>query len=117
MKTSEVLYGAADHIAVFGHHKGSGAEDSGLPLTQSAVCTLGALTVVEINNEGAPYIAARDALRTHLGGNIVAWNDAPERTAAEVIATLRAAAVIEAAKEQAAVDTPAVSVAPVRSGL
>jgi len=38
------------------------------------------------------WTAASAALRSYLGAVVITWNDAPGRTAAEVIAALRAAA-------------------------
>lgn len=51
-------------------------------------CALTALTV----EAGSVWSPAHDALVEHLGDayeSVVAWNDAPGRTADEVIATLR----------------------------
>lgn len=61
-------------------------------------CFLGALHFAQCgaaNSEsGDPvvFIQARDALINRIGQNIIDWNDAADRTQAEVVAAMRAAA-------------------------
>lgn len=95
MKTSEVLDRAADLI-----------EERGWARPGDWSSTLCASNAI-VRASGETYAPAHDALVLYLGGDghvhgIFAWNDAPGRTAAEVIEVLRACAVIEAAKEQEA---------------
>lgn len=107
MNISEVLYGAADHIDGFGHRK-FGLHGDGDPETAPA-CALGAIIVAAglAGNDRAPgkpeVWRAAALLRVHCGltDSIADWNNAPDRTAEQVIETLRAAAIIEAAKETA----------------
>ena len=87
----EVFKRAADIIAKHGHFKGTYHGDNG------ESCVLGALT----DALGKPWTAedkwfpfVRDVEATAGTDYIVAWNDAPERTAGEVIAALDAAAVV-----------------------
>ena len=55
-------------------------------------CTLGALDRVTGGDIGL-WSPALNALKSYLGSpNIDGWNDAPERTQAEVVQALRAAA-------------------------
>jgi hypothetical protein len=96
MNTSEVRYKAADHIERFGHHKGDGFGEGHTSVAPA--CTIGAITVASECGVH-PGQAAIAAMVSFLGSGIITWNDAPERTAAEVVEALRAAAVIEAAKE------------------
>jgi hypothetical protein len=110
MRTSEVLNRAADLIQERGWAKGSGwclSGDTGGPL-----CLEGGLNVA------AGYVGAipvREVVRDYLTstrpehispelGYVIpfAWNDS-RKSAAEVIEVLRACAVVEAAKEDAAV--------------
>jgi hypothetical protein len=86
----EVLLAAADHIERHGLAKGVFADDDG------RCCTRGAILVVTDGTGSGP---ACDALGRSLGlkdhdllNDIARWNDAPERTAPEVVAALRAAA-------------------------
>jgi hypothetical protein len=106
MNTSEVLNKAADTIQLLGWKQGpAGMDATGLP-----VCAMGAIGHVigapahcdwfsyyEIEEHPA-YAALRDYLNLIVGVEI--WNDS-QASAETVIATLRAAAVIEAAKESA----------------
>lgn len=96
MNISEALHLGADHIQKFGHIKGVG-HGRGSVMTAPS-CVIGALNIATLE-EPAAWSPAISAVASHVGGNVVSWNDAPERTAAEVIETLRACAVIEAAKE------------------
>lgn len=106
MKTSEVLYGAAEHVAEFGHIKHTG-HGPGL-VKQASACVIGAINVTLFKNgakagsalTSAPGQAALQAMHEYLGAiSLPSWNDAPERTAEEVVAAFKAAALIEAARE------------------
>ena len=102
MQTSEVLNKAADLI------ERKGWWHSGIPNNDGHCASNAILHVEDLSTSD---LSAHEALWTHLDGtsptDIFAWNDAPERTAAEVIEVLRACAVIEAAKENAAVEVSA----------
>jgi hypothetical protein len=99
MNKSENLNAAADHIAVFGHHKGNALAE-GYHSSVAPACIVGAVTVVNLAS-GTVQRDALNALNMYLGCGIISWNDAPERTAGEVVEALRACAIIEAAKESA----------------
>lgn len=107
LSVSETLNRAADRIGMTGHTKGqpfAGPDVhtfAGPDVHTAPACVIAALHVAADDGGGIRYISAREALRAYLGAFPVEWNDAPERTAAEVIATLRAAALIEAARENA----------------
>lgn len=92
--TSAALDRAADLLQREGWH--------GRHVSESPYCAGNAIFTVCGERD---YLDAQRALWTYLGGEslgaIWAWNDAPDRTQAEVIETLRAAAVIEAARERA----------------
>lgn len=94
---ADVLNRAADHIAAHGHMRGAGHGDG--PIHSAPACLIGAINLAV---DGAPSREAVDLVHDYLGGSIVLWNDAPERTATEVIEVLRAAAAIEQAKHDAA---------------
>jgi hypothetical protein len=92
---ADVLDRAADVIVERGHHKGSYEGWDG------TVCAGGALRVAITGKpftrftgagEAVTYMSARDRLCDLLGSPIARWNDAPDRTADEVIAALREAA-------------------------
>lgn len=87
MNTSSILNKAADLIEHFGFGTGS---------TAGGLCVIQA--IYRANKDG--HIAAR-ALEAYLGIDYAAhqWNDAPGRTATEVVEALRACAVIEEARE------------------
>ena len=96
MSPAEVLRKAADVIRERGHCKGHYER-------HGSVCIFGALNVIETGNalEPPPDITESERwLRKALGGDSVTlFNDAPERTAEEVIAALeKAAALAEASK-------------------
>lgn len=60
-------------------------------------CALGAVADVTGQDpwatwDATPAGAAMDAIKQVIGGPVVQWNDAPERTQAEVVAALREAA-------------------------
>lgn len=102
MTVADILTGAADAIETRGHHKGWYVGPCG------ELCVAGAVYVAagmepqfERTPEGWPDyradldIAARKALLAlsrHITATAVAWNDHPDRTQEEVVATLRAAA-------------------------
>jgi hypothetical protein len=125
MKTSEVLTKAADAVEREGWRTGHGGWGG-----EGGLCLEGAIAAaagiewgvnVETGKPLPPIFAvnrcpAGQAVREYLGlgaldshpttGNALwRWNDAPHRNAIEVIATLRAAAVIEAAREQQPTDS------------
>ena len=56
-----------------------------------ARCAVGAIHYV-VNHKGVRAVQAREAFADHVGEMGSSWNDAVGRTAAEVIAALRAAA-------------------------
>lgn len=91
MTTREVLLAAAALIERDGWTQGGDGRDGCRRCMQVA---LGDVCDVERSKSGVRlYISARDRLWAHLGITSGAqWNDAPERTADDVIAALRAAA-------------------------
>lgn len=99
---SEVLYGAADHMAAFGKFEGGcGIAPSG-PTDTAAACAIGSIIIASGSHRagGRRDIswAAQDALKSYLGGRCIPeWSDS--NTAEEVVEGLIAAALIEAAKE------------------
>lgn len=101
LPTSEVLHLAADAIERDGWwHPDRLARGKAQPL-----CASNAI----VKAAGVPYCGAHVALVAYLSGTaagpvrtIFDWNDAPGRTAAEVIEVLRATAAIEASREDAA---------------
>lgn len=112
MKTSEVLYRAADLI----EERGWGQGIDTWSKADGAVCVEGALMAVASipRAEGCQgpsrkaietcpaYVAVVDYLAySHPDFGLWFWNDSEDRSSAEVIEVLRAAAVIEAAKETA----------------
>ena len=112
MNTSEVLNTAADLIEEHGWtqgHEGWRGHDSGLCLegALAAALGLGARAGERLAVYACPaYAAVADYLDLQpmpkiapVRDSLWGWNDRQNRTATEVIATLRAAAVIEAAKE------------------
>jgi hypothetical protein len=109
MKTSEVLNAAADLIEARGWRQGEPGWRSG---GSAGLCLEGALIAAlsldHLEVYGCPaYAAVADYLDRTPAPSIAPvkdalwqWNDAPGRTASEVIEVLRAAAVIEAAREE-----------------
>jgi hypothetical protein len=110
MKTVEVLMRARKLIEI-GHAKGYAALDrDGNSLGEwsspdaCAWCIVGALNVAaetadDETPEGAALrSAAFDALAPFVGTDFIGWNDAPERTQADVLAALDAAIASEAAQ-------------------
>jgi hypothetical protein len=116
MKTSDVLNKAADLIEERGwqnadHSVGDdpwgGGADGSTPLCLEGgiLAALGLSTGKElIPPIGFTRCASYRAVADHLYGDparmVFTWNDAPGRTAAEVIEVLRACALIEAAREE-----------------
>lgn len=107
-ETAAILDKAADVVQENGLYKGafaSGGLGSGRPFSKKACCARGAINLAA--NDSTPWQtseageAAHDALCSYLGisGNVdqsvADWNDAEDRTAAEVIAALRGAAKAE----------------------
>lgn len=79
------LLKAADYIDEHGWCQGDSGDASG------RVCLVGALEMTI--NDRRRLKSAADALRHSIGcSRLSRWNDAPERTQAEVVAALRAAA-------------------------
>lgn len=99
MKASEILYGAADHIDAFGHHKG-GAVAAG-DIRTAPMCVVGAITYARILGGATRDDGwrAQNHLQSFVATPLVMWNDRPERTATEVVEALRATALIAAARE------------------
>lgn len=108
--TKQILLDAADHIERVGLYKGRFYEDSE-NRQGSRCCVLGALRVCTPHfyadgGAGAyfAYTNAADAVMRRLSGQFLPswrrysgcflslWNDAPDRTQDEVVATLRACA-------------------------
>lgn len=116
MKTSEVLNRAADLIEERGWGRGTaswnniGDDSAPLCLEGGIMAALG-LTIDLASPESAVLVEvsrcpAYKAVTDYLGTvvpfcHLWRWNDGVAQSAEEVIATLRAAAVIEAAKESA----------------
>jgi hypothetical protein len=95
--TSQLLTDAADIIARYGHTKHVLHDMRGY-------CALGALELAAEHNrlrlrDPRALVEARFALADYVHGPVPKWNDEPSRTAAEVVATLRACAAIEAARQ------------------
>jgi hypothetical protein len=93
MTWQEILNGGADYIAEHGHAKGIFVTYDG------CACAIGAMRMTAFGSADIPYSGGydtldeyRDAIR-NLGSGIMnsipQWNDAPERTAQEVIDTMR----------------------------
>jgi hypothetical protein len=112
MNTSEVLNTAADLIEERGWKRGNDGfrGKGGLCLEGGIIAALGwewgAVPEMAFSGYTCPaYEAVRDHLDVVRNGDnyterLWLWNDAPTRTAAEVIEVLRACAVIEAAREE-----------------
>lgn len=89
--TSDVLLAAARYIEEHGWHKGSAVSADG------RVCIVGAIKAVCFQDpddfDWSPgAVAAVDVAAHHVGDYAHVWNDAPERTEAEVLSALREAA-------------------------
>lgn len=85
MRTSEVLEKAAEEIERSGWNQGSFYRGT-------SCCLLGAIGRVTKNDIASEDSAIAAFVMLSGIGHPSKWNDAPERTAAEVIAALRAAA-------------------------
>lgn len=99
MNASDVLNKTADRLESNGWLQG------GLGGIEGPNCTVGALRIAgEVPEEclvpDGPVEDAWHSFMDYIGGvQIADWNDHPRRTATEVVEALRAAALIEAAKE------------------
>jgi hypothetical protein len=93
----QLLLDAADVVRVHGHCKGAYQDD------QYRVCVVGAIGVAaglgagwtgnfQITSGTHRALEACDRLHKFLGAAHIEWNDAPERTADEVMVGLRGAA-------------------------
>lgn len=90
--TAEVLEAAADEIERSGHLKGDYWQDWAL-WSVGPCCAVGAIRRACGSQYDVPAVDhAVTAMERHINRDVGAWNDAPERTATEVIAALRAAA-------------------------
>lgn len=105
-QVADVLDEAANIIRRNGHHKGSFCDPNAkAPHRDRACCAYGAVNLAA--NQRTPQKLsdigdlAHDALCAHIGisgmegDSLADWNDAAERTAAEVIAALEGAAAAE----------------------
>lgn len=124
MNTSDVLNLAADLIEERGWARGGGWHPEHL-LADAPLCAEGALKAACMADEGdvrhwtdlyygpewfggGAQDGVLERVKDYLGEQYVfSWNDRPERTASEVVGVLRAAAVVEAARES----QPSVAVA------
>lgn len=103
MQVSDILYKAADLIEPEGawttdaeaREAEEGAEVDPLDPSAACFCVGGAIWRVAPGDLRWP---AAHYLESLVGGDIPEWNDAPERTQAEVVAKLREAAAL--AREQ-----------------
>jgi hypothetical protein len=107
IETADILDEAANVIERNGHHKGDYYTDEGGRAPAACpVCTYGAIhvaafgepvpTLDTIDADGDAATEAIRSLRRHLNTTALgAWNDAPDRTAEQVITTLRSAAQAE----------------------
>lgn len=95
MKTSEVLRKAGDVLRERGWHQGQFESPCG------AVCVFGAVNVAITSDPGDGSLSREpvDMIRRILKRWPPNWNDAPGRTAAEVLATLDAAYVVALQEE------------------
>jgi hypothetical protein len=78
------LLRAAQRIELRGHCKGSYWDGD-------KACALGA--IIDTSTDHEAKITAAERLHHAVGGDVPIWNDAPERTPAEVVAKLRAVAL------------------------
>ena len=83
-----ILLDAANLIEQHGHCKNSLQTESG------NLCAVGALNMAETGNarKSGSDVVAWGMLKEAVGGDIVDWNNAPERTATEVTGLMRKAA-------------------------
>lgn len=107
MKTSEVLNKAADLIEEHGWEQGGTRNGVGETYyVHAGYCVEGAIAAA---NGASQYFMgyrceAYDAVKNYLNQLPWTWNDAIARTEQEVIEVLRAAALIEQAKENQSVE-------------
>jgi membrane-bound lytic murein transglycosylase B len=92
---ADVLRAAADQIETYGWEQGQSYGEMAsrhTPLEKCSACALGAIAANATT--GAPRWEAQRVLGSLLPGRrtILGWNDDPDQTAENVIATLRAAA-------------------------
>lgn len=93
MNTSEILNTAADLIEERGWRQGTAGAGEG-------VCAISALAAAAPGP--SKWLHAANVFADYLSVELVfVWNDAPERTATDVVAALRSAAAIEQARETA----------------
>lgn len=85
----KALLDAADYIDKHGHCKGEAVDKKGRS------CLIGALEIVRIMDESAtkPVMEIRRYLQSTRSYDVIHWNDAPERTPAEVIGAMRECAL------------------------
>lgn len=102
MEISEVLYGAADHIERYGHCVGETYQDP-RNFRESPACIIGAMGATTCGDTN-PAIAAFDRYIGQRHGT-PDWSDSHSQP--EVVAALRACAVIEAARESESVEVSA----------
>lgn len=88
-EASRVLLRAADYIETNGFWKGENWEGGGYP----AACAQ--LAIKYCGGADHHKEAAKRRLRAQIGGDIPKWNDAPERTQAEVVQKLISVALGE----------------------
>lgn len=103
MNTSEILTRAADLIDKRGHAKRTYQSPDGALCVRGAIVKAVSLRFSFKRSSLTPAAAtvAITALRRHVGflpAGEISWNDAPERTKAEVVTALRGAA--EAARAE-----------------
>lgn len=80
----KALLDAADYIEKYGHWKGSG-------FYGDKACFIGSLVKVGISNE--TLFDAINSVENYVRCGVVKWNDAPERTPAEVMGAMRECAL------------------------
>jgi len=114
---SETLYKAADLIERRGWTRGfwnTDKDDAPLCLEGGIAAAMGVVLedeagrIIESDYDSLLACPAYQAVRSYLGdrlrpnSSLFTWNDSPARKSTDVIETLRAAAVIEAARESEA---------------
>jgi hypothetical protein len=88
---ADVLNQAADYLEEHGHCKHD------LRDWEGRVCLLGALISI---GQSSGLAMGYAAMSGYLGSDPVSWNNAPERTKGEVVAALRAAALLEGGRDE-----------------
>jgi len=91
----QMLWDAANLIEERGHAKGA------LVRVDGSMCALGALNCAatgdpldhQQRHDVSGFMVAFSSLTKRVGGDIVEWNNAPERTKEEVVSELRSAAL------------------------